>query len=229
MLKLIKYLEKYKLETGLSPLFKLIEASFELMVPMVVASIIDVGIARSDKIFILNKGLILCALSISGLIFSIIGQYYAAKASVGFGTELRNAIFKHINELSIRDLQLLGNDTLINRVIGDTTQVQTGVNLFFRLVLRSPFIVLGALIMAFSISKRQSLIFVGVIGILSLIIYFVMKGILKRNATVKTNLDLVLSRADENLSGARVLRAFLRTDEEKKNLRYLPTDFLILK
>ena len=160
MLKLIKYLEKYKLETGLSPLFKLIEASFELMVPMVVASIIDVGIARSDKIFILNKGLILCALSISGLIFSIIGQYYAAKASVGFGTELRNAIFKHINELSIRDLQLLGNDTLINRVIGDTTQVQTGVNLFFRLVLRSPFIVLGALIMAFSISTRQSLIFV---------------------------------------------------------------------
>lgn len=219
MLKLIKYLEKYKLETGLSPLFKLIEASFELMVPMVVASIIDVGIARSDKIFILNKGLILCALSISGLIFSIIGQYYAAKASVGFGTELRNAIFKHINELSIRDLQLLGNDTLINRVIGDTTQVQTGVNLFFRLVLRSPFIVLGALIMAFSISTRQSLIFVGVIGILSLIIYFVMKGILKRNATVKTNLDLVLSRADENLSGARVLRAFLRTDEEKKEFK----------
>lgn len=219
MLKLIKYLEKYKLETRLSPLFKLIEASFELMVPMVVASIIDVGIARSDKIFILNKGLILCALSISGLIFSIIGQYYAAKASVGFGTELRNAIFKHINELSIRDLQLLGNDTLINRVIGDTTQVQTGVNLFFRLVLRSPFIVLGALIMAFSISTSQSLIFVGVIGILSLIIYFVMKGILKRNATVKTNLDLVLSRADENLSGARVLRAFLRTDEEKKEFK----------
>ena len=212
-------MEKYKLETRLSPLFKLIEASFELMVPMVVASIIDVGIARSDKIFILNKGLILCALSISGLIFSIIGQYYAAKASVGFGTELRNAIFKHINELSIRDLQLLGNDTLINRVIGDTTQVQTGVNLFFRLVLRSPFIVLGALIMAFSISTRQSLIFVGVIGILSLIIYFVMKGILKRNATVKTNLDLVLSRADENLSGARVLRAFLRTDEEKKEFK----------
>ncbi len=219
MLKLIKYLEKYKLETWLSPLFKLIEASFELMVPMVVASIIDVGIARSDMIFILNKGLMLCALSISGLIFSIIGQYYAAKASVGFGTELRNAIFSHINELSIRDLQLLGNDTLINRVIGDTTQVQTGVNLFFRLVLRSPFIVLGALIMAFSISTRQSLIFVGVIGILSLIIYFVMKGILKRNATVKTNLDLVLSRADENLSGARVLRAFLRTDEEKKEFK----------
>ena len=151
MLKLIRYLKKYKLETRLSPLFKLIEASFELLVPVVVASIIDVGIAKSDTAFILSRGLILCGLSIAGLIFSVIGQYFAAKASVGFGTELRNSIFKHLNTLSIKDLQPMGNDTLINRVIADTTQVQTGVNLFFRLVLRSPFIVLGALIMAFFI------------------------------------------------------------------------------
>lgn len=219
MLKLIKYLKKYKLETWLSPLFKLIEASFELLVPIVVASIIDVGIVRADTAFILSRGLILCGLSISGLIFSIIGQYFAAKASVGFGTELRNSIFKHLNTLSIKDLQQVGNDTLINRVIADTTQVQTGVNLFFRLVLRSPFIVLGALIMAFFINAKQALIFVGVIIVLSIIIYFVMKGILKRNAVVKQNLDLVLSRTDENLSGARVLRAFLRTEEEKKEFR----------
>lgn len=217
MLKLIKFLKNYKLEAFLSPLFKLFEASFELLVPLIIANIIDIGIASKDKNYILIRGAVLILLSILGLAFAITAQYFAAKASVGFGAELRQAVFEHLSSLAVRDIKNIGEDSAINRIISDTNQIQSGVNLFFRIVLRSPFIVIGAVIMAFFIHVEEALIFFLLIVALSIVVYFFMKRILIKNKLVQKGLDSVFERVDENLSGARVIRAFRKTEDEKKD------------
>lgn len=215
MKKLLKYLRNYKKETVIAPLFKMLEATFELFVPLVMAAIIDVGIANGDKQYILGRGVILVLLAVIGLTCSLTAQYFAAKAAVGFGTELRNDLFSHINSLSYTELDVIGTSTLINRMTTDINQIQNGVNLVLRLFLRSPFIVFGAMIMAFTINVKIALTFVVAIPLLAIVVFGVMKLSIPMYANVQKQLDRVVLSTRENLSGARVIRAFNRQDEEK--------------
>ncbi len=217
MKQLLKYLKNYKKETIIAPLFKMLEATFELFVPLVMADIIDVGIANNDKGYILWMGALLVALAIIGLTCSLTAQYFAAKAAVGFGTELRNDLFRHINSLSHTELDVIGTSTLITRMTTDINQVQSGVNLFLRLFLRSPFIVFGAMIMAFTISVKAALVFVVAIPLLALVVFGVMKLSIPMYANVQKQLDNVVLSTRENIAGARVIRAFNRQDEEKES------------
>ena len=171
MKKLLKYLKSYKLESVLGPLFKMLEASFELFVPLVMAKIIDVGIKNQDGPYILKMGGILVALGVIGLACSLTAQFFSAKAAVGFGTAVRNDLFKHINSLSYREIDTIGTSTLITRMTSDINQVQSGVNLVLRLFLRSPFIVFGAMIMAFTINVKAALVFVVAIPMLSVVVF----------------------------------------------------------
>lgn len=214
MKKLLKYLKAYKLESILGPLFKLLEASFELMVPLVMAKVIDVGIRNQDVPYILKMGGILVLLGIVGLTCSITAQYFAAKAAAGFGTALRNDLFAHINRFSYREIDKHGTATLITRMTSDANQVQSGVNLFLRLFLRSPFIVFGAMVMAFTIDVKAALIFVVVIPILSVVVFGIMFISMPLYKKVQRQLDRVLLTARENLSGVRVIRAFNRQEDE---------------
>lgn len=214
MKKLLKYLKNYKKETVIAPLFKMLEATFELFVPLVMANIIDVGIANNDKNYILWMGALLVGLAIIGIVCSLTAQYFAAKAAVGFGTELRNDLFSHINSLSHTELDVIGTSTLITRMTTDINTVQSGVNLFLRLFLRSPFIVFGAMVMAFTISVKAALIFVVAIPLLAIVVFGVMKLSIPMYKDVQKQLDNVVLSTRENITGARVIRAFNRQDEE---------------
>lgn len=211
---LLKYLKNYKLESVLGPLFKLLEASFELLVPLVMAKVIDVGIKSQDTSYILKMGGLLVLLGIIGLASSITAQYFAAKAAAGFGTSLRNDLFAHINKLSYREIDTVGTATLITRMTSDANQVQSGVNMFLRLFLRSPFVVFGAMIMAFTINFRAAMVFVVTIPILSVVIFGIMIVSMPLYRKVQKQLDQVLLTARENLLGVRVIRAFNRQEDE---------------
>ncbi len=217
MKKLLKYLKNYKKETVIAPLFKMLEATFELFVPLVMANIIDVGIANNDKNYILWMGALLVGLAVIGIVCSLTAQYFAAKAAVGFGTELRNDLFSHINSLSHTELDVIGTSTLITRMTTDINTVQSGVNLFLRLFLRSPFIVFGAMVMAFTISVKAALIFVVAIPLLAIVVFGVMKLSIPMYKDVQKQLDNVVLSTRENITGARVIRAFNRQDEEMES------------
>ena len=174
MKKLLVYLKDYKKECVLGPLFKLLEATFELFVPLVIAAIIDTGVGTGDTGYILKMSLVLVILAVIGLVSAITAQYFAAKAAVGFATKLRHALFAHIEEMSYTEFDNIGTSTLITRMTGDVNQVQNGVNLVLRLFLRSPFIVFGAMVMAFTVDVKAALIFVVAIPLLSIVVFGVM-------------------------------------------------------
>lgn len=216
MKKLWKYMRDYRREGILAPLFKLLEASLELLVPLVMAQIIDIGIANGDGGFILSRCGILAALAAVGLVCSITAQYFAAKASVGFAAKLRSTLFKHIQSLSYSKLDTQGTGTLIARITGDINQVQSGMNLALRLLLRSPFVVFGAMIMAFTIDVKAALVFVVTIPLLSIVVFGIMLWSIPMYKKVQARLDKVLGITRENLSGVRVIRAFCKEDEERR-------------
>ncbi len=214
MKKLLVYLKDYKKESILGPLFKLLEASFELIVPLVVASMIDVGIANNDKGYVGKMCLIMAVLGFTGLISAVTAQYFAAKAAVGFATKLRHGLFAHIESLSFTNMDKQGTSTLITRMTSDINQVQSGVNLVLRLFLRSPFIVFGAMVMAFTVDVKAALIFVVVIPLLSVVVFGVMLASIPLFDKVQKNLDKVLGTTRENLTGVRVIRAFGKEENE---------------
>ena len=219
MRALLKYLRNYKKETILAPLFKLLEASFELFVPLVMAAIIDYGIGKSDIRYVLKMGGVLIALGIIGLVCSITAQYFAAKAATGFSTELRHELFEHIQNLSYTRMDTIGTSTLITRMTSDINQVQSGVNLVLRLFLRSPFIVFGAMVMAFTVDVKAALVFVVAIPLLSLVVFGIMLITMPLYRKVQSNLDAVLGVTRENLTGVRVIRAFNKEADEKKRFK----------
>ena len=212
MRTLAKYLRNYKKESILAPFFKFLEVVFDLLVPIVIAQIIDVGIAHNDHGYIVQKFFILILMAAAGLAVSITAQFFAAKASVGFATEVRQAVFDHIQKLSYTELDTLGTDTLITRLTDDVNQVQNGVNMGLRLLLRSPFIVFGAMVMAFTINVRCALIFVVAIPILFLFVFVIMFLSIPLFKKVQGRLDTVTRLTRENLTGVRVIRAFCRED-----------------
>ena len=214
MRSLLKYLKDYKKESILAPVFKMLEASFELFVPLVMAAIIDTGIANHDKGYIFRMGCVLVALGLIGLACSVTAQFFSAKAAVGFATKLRHALFSHIQGLSYAELDTLGTNTLITRMTSDVNQLQSGVNLTLRLLLRSPFIVFGAMIMAFTVDVKAALIFVVAIPLLSIVVFGIMIVSLPLYKKVQAALDKVLGRTRENLEGARVIRAFCKEGQE---------------
>lgn len=214
MLNILKYLNGYKKESILSPLFKLLEASFELFIPLVVAAIIDTGIAGNDKQYIIKMCLVMVALGIIGLTCSITAQYFAAKAAVGFAAKLRHALFVHIEKMSFSDMDTVGTSTLITRMTSDINQVQNGVNMVLRLFLRSPFIVIGAMVMAFTIDRQAAIVFAVVIVLLSLVVFIIMTVSIPLYKKVQDALDKVLGITRENLTGIRVIRAFNKENDE---------------
>ena len=214
MRKLLIYIRDYKLESILGPLFKLLEACLDLIVPLVMAYIIDKGIGGNDKGLIVRLCLLLVGLGFVGLTFSITAQFFAAKASVGFIKQVKHAVFAHIQKLSFSDIDRVGSNTLITRLTSDMNQIQTGVNLTLRLFLRSPFIVAGAVVMAFTIDVEIGILFVITIIILSAVIFGVMYWCIPKYRDVQSALDKVLGKTRENLTGVRVIRAFCKEDEE---------------
>lgn len=216
MKKLLVYLKDYKKECVLAPLFKMLEASFELFVPLVVASIIDTGIAGNNKGLLIRDFGLLILLGLIGLIVSVTAQFFSAKAAVGFATGLRHQLFKHLMGLSFTEIDKVGTSTMITRMTSDVNQAQTGVNMFLRLFLRSPFVVFGAMVMAFTIDVKCALYFVFAIVGLSLIIFLIMALNIPMMKEVQKRLDTVLLHTRENLSGVRVIRAFCREDDEVK-------------
>lgn len=214
MSKLLKYLKKYKNESILAPFFKLIEVAFELIVPLIVSTIIDIGIENGDKIYIIKRCLLLGLFGILGLCSTLVAQYFSAKASVGFASDIRHALFKHIGKLSYSQLDSLGAPTLITRLTGDINQVQTGTNLTLRLVLRSPFVVFGAVIMAFTVDAKSSLVFVVAVPALAAVVFAIMLVCIPMYRKVQQKLDGLLSKTRENLLGTRVVRAFCKEEEE---------------
>ena len=214
MKSLWRYLKKYRKECVLAPLFKMLEASFELMVPLVMAAIIDTGIQNSDKGFIFRMCLILLALAAVGLVSSITAQYFSAKAATGFATGVRHALFAHLQKLSFSNMDALGTSTMITRLTSDVNQTQTGVNMTLRLFLRSPFVVFGAMVMAFTIDVRAALIFVAVIAALSLVVFGIMAINIPMMRGVQKALERVLGATRENLTGARVIRAFCKEEAQ---------------
>lgn len=214
MLKLLRYLNNYKKESLLGPLFKLLEASFELLVPLVVAAIIDKGIGGGDKGYTVKMCLLLAALGVVGLISSVTAQYFAAKAAVGFASKVRHVLFGHIQSLSYSDIDSLGTSTLVTRMTSDMNQVQSGVNMTLRLLLRSPFVVFGAMIMAFTVDAKAAMTFVVTIPLLSVVVFGIMLICIPLYRRVQERLDSVLLSTRENLTGVRVIRAFCKEEEE---------------
>ena len=214
MKKLFPFLRPYRKESILAPLFKLLEALMDLIVPLVIADIIDRGIANGDKVYILERFIFLLLLAAVGLAFSITAQWFAAKASVGFATDLRQKLFNHIQSLSYSRVDTLGTDPLITRMTSDMNTLQNGVNMVLRLLLRSPFIVLGAMVCSFFIDVKSALVFVVAIPILSLVIYGLMALSIPLYRKVQAKLDRVLGLTSENLTGVRVIRAFCREEDE---------------
>ena len=216
MKSLLVYLKDYKKETILAPLFKMLEASFELFVPLVMAAVIDVGIADEDRPYIIQMCLVLIALGLIGLVCSITAQYFSAKAAAGFGTGVRHALFSHIQSFTFTEMDVIGSSTLITRMTSDINQAQSGVNLVLRLFLRSPFIVFGAMIMAFTVDAEAAVIFVIVIPLLSVIVFGIMLITMPLYKKVQANLDKILLTTRENLAGVRVIRAFNKEEDERK-------------
>ena len=215
MKKLLPYLKGYRRECILAPLFKMLEASFELIVPLIVASIIDRGIPGGDKGHILRMCLCLVGLAGVGLLSAVAAQYFSARAAIGFASRLRHVLMKHIQSLSYSDLDDIGTSTLVTRMTSDINQVQTGVNMTLRLLLRSPFVVFGAMLMAFTIDTQCALVFVGVIAALLAIVFGIMALTIPRYRRVQSQLDTVTAATRENLNGVRVLRAFCKEDAQK--------------
>lgn len=211
---LLSYLKRYRKEAVLGPLFKLLEASFELLIPLVVADIIDVGIAGGDESIIIRDAVLMAALGLIGMLFSITAQYFSAKAAVSLAAELRHDLFDHIQSLSYSMAQTIGTSTLLTRITSDINQVQTGLNLALRLLLRSPFIVFGAMIMAFTVNFRAALIFAVTIPLLAVVIFGIMRVTTPLYKKVQSGLDRLLGITRQNLTGVRVIRAF--NNEEKE-------------
>ena len=224
MKKLLKYMHGYGKECVLGPLFKLLEATFELFIPLVVAAIVDTGIGGGDKGYIVKMVLVMIALGLIGLISAVTAQFFAAKAAVGFSSRLRHAVLQHILTLSHSQMDTLGTSTMITRMTSDINQVQNGVNLTLRLLLRSPFVVFGAMVMAFTIDVQAALVFVGVIPVLCLIVFGIMLITMPMYRRVQAGLDKVTSATRQNLSGIRVLRAFCKEEAEKDAFRGLTED-----
>ncbi len=216
MKRLLKYLKEYRVECVLGPLFKLLEASFELMVPLVVKRIIDVGIANGDRDYIIKMVLIMIALAVVGLTCSLTAQYFSAKAAVGFSAKVKNAVFSHIQTLSYNEIDTLGTSTLVTRLTSDINTLQGGVNLFLRLLLRSPFVVAGAVIMAISIDAQATLTFGVTVLLLSIVVYVIMRLTIPMYKKVQGKLDQVTSRTRSSLTGVRVTRAFGLEEKEQQ-------------
>ena len=214
MKKLLKYMRGYGKECVLGPLFKLLEASFELMIPLVVAGIVDTGIAVGDKGYIVKMCLIMVLLGVIGLFSAIVAQYFAAKAAVGFAARLRHAVMAHILRLDYTQIDHVGTATLVTRMTSDVNQVQNGVNLTLRLLLRSPFVVFGAMVMAFTIDFESALVFAGVIPVLCVVVFGIMLVAMPAYRRVQQKLDSVTGATRENLTGVRVLRAFRMESKE---------------
>lgn len=225
MKRLLVFLKNYKKESALAPIFKMLEAFFELLVPLVMAAIIDKGIANEDKVYIGKMGFIMVGLGLIGMAVSVTAQYFSAKAAVGFSTELKHALFAHIQQLSFTELDKVGTSTLMTRMTSDVNQVQNGVNMTLRLFMRSPFIVFGAMVMAFTIDVKCALIFVVTIPMLSIVVFGIMIWTIPLYRKVQGQLDNVLNITRENLAGVRVIRAFNKENEETarfdKNNSYL--------
>ena len=218
MLKLLSYLKGYRVKTVLGPLFKLIEAALELMVPIVVAKIVDEAIpagANGDYSLLTRYALYMLALAAVGLAFSLTAQYFASRASMGFGTNLRRSLFAHVNTLSQADADRFGAVSLMTRLVGDTTQCQQGVAMFIRLVARTPFVIIGSIIMAVSLAPTLSLVFIGAAGLISAVLAFIMSRTFRAYGEARSLLDDVSLSVRENLVGARVIRAFSRSETEK--------------
>ena len=213
---LLKYFKGYIKEVIIAPLFKLTEAGFELLVPLIVATMIDVGITNNDTPYIIKCAFILVSLGAVGLTVAITAQYFAAKAAVGFSCRIRHELMEHIGTLSFSDIDNIGTSTLIARITGDVNQIQQGVNMFLRLLLRSPFIVFGAMIMAFIVDSKAALVFVAVIPILFLIVFAIILITMPKYKKVRLANDSVMTSARENLSGARIIRAFNMEEHETK-------------
>ena len=214
MKKLLKYMKGYGKQCLLGPLFKLLEASFELLIPLVVASIVDVGIANSDQPYIVKMCLVMIALGVIGLVCAVTAQYFAARAAVGFATRLRHSVKEHILGFSYTQIDRIGASTMVTRMTSDINQVQNGVNLTLRLLLRSPFVVFGAMIMAFTIDAQAALVFVGVIPVLCVVVFGIMLITMPMYKGVQGALDKVTSATRQNLTGVRVLRAFCKEESE---------------
>nr|MCR5101081.1 ABC transporter ATP-binding protein [Butyrivibrio sp.] len=219
MVKLLKYLKMYTKESILGPLFKLLEASFELIVPLVVAALIDNGIKNGDKPYVFKMCILLILLAAIGFVFSVTAQYFAAKAATGFAKSVKHDLFNNIQNLSYSEIDTLGTSTMITRMTSDMNQVQQGINLTLRLLLRSPFVVFGAMIMAFAIDYKQALIFAVTIIILSVVVFGIMLWSIPRYRNVQRALDKVTGLTRENLSGVRVVRAFGLEEKEKNTFQ----------
>ena len=219
MKTVLKYLKDYKKESVLAPLFKMLEASFELFVPLVVAAIIDVGIMAQDRSYILQMGAVLVGLALIGLVCSVTAQYFSAKAATGFATKLRHALFAHLQSLSFTEVDSIGTSTMITRMTSDINQVQSGVNMTLRLFLRSPFIVFGAMIMAFTVDVKAALVFAVAIPLLSVVVFGIMLVTIPLYKKVQQALDKVLGKTRENLTGVRVIRAFNQEEQETREFK----------
>lgn len=228
MKRLYHYLRAYPLITILAPLFKMLEATFELFVPLVVAQMIDVGIAQKDVIFLWKMTALLILLGIIGFAFSLTAQYFAAKSAVSLGQSMRKDLFAHINTFSFQEIDRIGTSTLINRMTNDINLVQNGLNMFLRLFLRSPFVVLGAMVMALSVNVKAALIFAVVIPALMIVVFAILLITMPLYKKVQQTLDRVLLKTRENLTGIRVVRAFAREDKEKQQF-HQETDTLYQK
>lgn len=216
MRKLLRYLKGYRKESVLAPLFKMLEATFELIVPLVVTQIIDVGIGIGNTPYIWKMCGVMVLLGVVGLVCSLTAQYFSARAAMGFSTALREDLFAHINRLSYRELDILGTPTLVTRITNDVNQAQTGVNLVLRLFLRSPFLVVGAVIMAFTIDAKTAVLFLIAVPLISLVIYWIMKSTVPIYKQVQKLLDRISLLTRENHVGARVVRAFAVRKKRRK-------------
>lgn len=219
MIKLLKFLKGYKKELIFGPFFKLLEAIFELTVPLVMAKIIDKGIANNDVNYVIKMSLLIIILGICGLCFALTCQFLAAKCAYGFGTELRTALYKHINSLSYSSIDKIGTSSLVNRLTNDTNTVQNGVNMFIRLAVRAPFLVIGAAVMAVTIDLRLSAVFFIAAPLISAVIFLIMKKTIPMYKKTQQNLDRASMLTRESLEGARVIRAFSRQEEEIREFR----------
>ncbi len=219
MKMIMRFLKDYKKECVLAPLFKMLEAIFELFVPLVVSSVIDKGIANGDKGYIMQMCLMLILLAIIGLVCAITAQYFSAKAAVGAATGMRHSLFAHIQTFSFTEMDTLGTSTLVTRMTSDINQVQNGINMVLRLFLRSPFIVFGAMIMAFTIDVKAALVFVAAIPVLALIVFGIMLATRPMYKNVQSGLDKILGITRENLTGVRVIRAFNKEQDEVKRFK----------
>lgn len=219
MKRLLVYLKDYKKECILAPLFKMLEAIFELFVPLVMAAVIDVGIAKKDNSYIIKMCMVMVVLGLVGLLCSVTAQYFSAKAAAGFGTNVRHALFDHIQKFSFSSLDRIGTSTLITRMTSDINQAQSGVNMVLRLFLRSPFVVVGAMVMAFTIDVKSAMVFVITIPLLSVVVFGVMRVCIPLYKKVQNRLDAVTLHTRENLTGVRVIRAFHLEEKEEEEFQ----------